>query len=381
MCSLLKCGENRLKYRMTAIFWVFFSTICLFLSGCTRTFDFSPSKIMKSEIPDPDMVARGYVGPSVCAECHMDIYRDYRATAHPFKIRPAEEAHIVGMALPDGYTWDGISYVVGGRRWKIRYLDKDGYIITRTGKSRDIEGNNQYNFYTGDWSDYHPGEVKVYDCGRCHTTGYSSKGHQDGLEGIVGSWALPGITCEECHGPGRDHVESAGEGNIIRDTAAAACGRCHIRGDKNTIPADSGFIQHHEQYNEILAGPHSSMDCVECHNPHKPLKSAIIKECADCHPVVAEAFRGSRMEKLGKTCEDCHMPMASKSAVSPMRWQGDVKTHLFRINIDPDAEMFTDDGSYANGYLTLEFSCLKCHLDQSVEWAARHAENVHTLGR
>jgi hypothetical protein len=87
------------------------------------------------------------------------------------------------------------------------------------------------------------------------------------------------------------------------------------------------------------------------------------------------------MEKLGKTCEDCHMPAAAKSAVSSVRWRGDVKSHLFKINIDPDAEMFTDDGMWAKGYLTLEFSCLECHLDRNAAWAAGYAENAHTIGK
>lgn len=75
------------------------------------------------------------------------------------------------------------------------------------------------------------------------------------------------------------------------------------------------------------------------------------------------------------------MPRASKSAVSTARWQGDVKTHLFKINTDPNAKMFTGDGKLAKGYLTLEFACLKCHLDQDKAWAARYAKNAHTIGK
>jgi len=351
------------------------------LTGCVHTTTRKNSMAPKSEIPTREMAEKGYVGPSVCAGCHREIYNSYRATAHPFKIRSAEEAQIVGMALPEGYSWDDVSYVIGGRRWKIRYIGTDGYIITLTGENRDVEGRNQYNLATGGWADYHPGEKKPYDCGRCHTSGYSAEGNQDGLEGIIGTWAFPGITCEECHGPGKAHVEAEGEGNILKDTSASACGKCHIRGDRNRIPASGGFISHHEQYNELLAGSHASMDCVECHNPHKPIQSSIIADCSDCHEDEAASFAGSRMEELGKTCEDCHMPAASKSAVSVIRWQGDVKTHLFKIAIDPEAEMFSDDGEWANGYLTLEFACLKCHLDRSTAWAARYADKAHTIGK
>jgi hypothetical protein len=359
--------------------WLIFALVLF--SGCIHiTNELNPG-ISKSEIPSIEMAKKGYVGPFICASCHQEIYNDYRATAHPFKLRPADEAHIVGMSLPEGFTWDDISYVIGGRRWKTRYMDKDGYIITKTGKNRDVMGKNQYNISTGAWVDYHPGEVMQYDCGRCHTTGYSSTGNQDRLPGIIGTWALPGITCEECHGPGKSHVNSKGKNHTKTETAAAACGKCHVRGDPGKIPAEGGFIQHHEQYNEFLASPHKDLVCVKCHNPHKPLQSGIIADCSSCHQDAANAFKGSKMEKLGKTCEDCHMPTAAKSAVSPVRWQGDVKSHLVKINIDPAAAMFTDDGKWAKGYLTLEFACLKCHLDRTAAWAATYAKKAHTLGK
>ena len=337
--------------------------------------------VLRSETPSPEMAKKGYVGPQKCAECHQAIYNDYRATAHPYKLRPAEEARVVGLPLPEGYTWDDISYVIGGRRWKSRYVGKDGYIITMTGKNRDVKGKNQYNLSTGGWVDYHPGEKKPYNCGKCHTSGYSEEGHQDGLEGIIGTWAFPGVSCEECHGPGKAHAKAPAKENIKKDASSAACGKCHIRGDKHKIPAKGGFIRHHEQYNELLASPHKDMQCVECHNPHKPLQAAIVVDCASCHDDVAEQFKGSKMEKVGKTCGDCHMPMATKSAVPTTRWQGDVKTHLFRINTDPNAKMFTDDGKWAKGYLTLEFACLKCHLDRDAAWAAQYVKVAHTLGK
>ena len=54
--------------------------------------------------------------------------------------------------------------------------------------------------------------MKPYDCGACHTTGWVADtdadtdgtlaDNQDGLPGIHGTWAAPGIHCEACHGPG-----------------------------------------------------------------------------------------------------------------------------------------------------------------------------------
>jgi hypothetical protein len=49
--------------------------------------------------------------------------------------------------LPEGYTWDDISYVIGGYNWKARFINAEGYIITdKPGESGNTEYLNQYNF-------------------------------------------------------------------------------------------------------------------------------------------------------------------------------------------------------------------------------------------
>jgi hypothetical protein len=75
------------------------------------------------------------------------------------------------------------------------------------------------------------------------------------------------------------------------------------------------------------------------------------------------------------------MPKATLSGQSLGLYQGDVRTHLFRINTDPDAPMFSEDGSQANGYVTLDFACLSCHLQRDIEWAAANAPGIHSAGK
>ncbi|NIO07691.1 MAG: hypothetical protein GTO40_06655, partial [Deltaproteobacteria bacterium] len=177
---------------------------------------------LPSEVVSSDAKARGYAGPQVCARCHVDKYNDYRASGHPKKLRPAAEARAWGVPLPAGYQWSDISYVIGGARWKARFVDKQGYIVTSTGPEKNKAGDNQYNLATGRWVNYHPGEKKPYDCGTCHTSGYTKDGHQDGLPGMVGTWAFPGISCEGCHGPGAAHSKAPGKTNIVVDRSPAA---------------------------------------------------------------------------------------------------------------------------------------------------------------
>ncbi|MEW6409815.1 MAG: multiheme c-type cytochrome [Nitrospirota bacterium] len=322
--------------------------------------------------------AADYVGSEKCFKCHAAKYNDWKVSGHPYKIRKAEIAKFSPLPLPEGYSWDDISYVVGGYKWKARYMDKKGYIITSAGGK---PGKNQYNMMVGKWGDYHPGEVKKYDCGRCHTTGYSKEGNQDGLEGIVGTWKAPGIQCEACHGPGSEHVVSADKTKIKVDKSAAFCGQCHIRGAKEKIPAKGGFIRHHEQYNELLASPHKGFDCVLCHDPHKKAEFSIRKDCALCHEKAGKDYAGSKMQKIGIKCTDCHMPKATKSAVAFGKYEADVKTHLFKINTDATTSMFTADGKFAKGFTTVEYSCLQCHKDRDKGWAAAKAKGVHSIGK
>ena len=134
-------------------------------------------------------------------------------SGHPWKLNPVVDGQPPEYPFteipnpPEGYTWDDIAYVIGGYNWKARFIDQEGFIITG-----DADATTQYNLFNeeidlgGDWVAYHAGEETPYDCGACHTTGYSARGNQDGLPGLIGTWALPGIQCEECHGPGSLHA-------------------------------------------------------------------------------------------------------------------------------------------------------------------------------
>ncbi|GBE00430.1 doubled CXXCH motif [bacterium BMS3Abin07] len=326
-----------------------------------------------------------YIGSDACFKCHPSQYNDFKVSGHPYKLQKADTAKFWPLPLPRGYSWDDISYVIGGAYKKSRYIDKKGYIITAAKDGSDLK--TQYNIETGTWSYYHKGQKKPYKCGPCHMTAYSKKGHQDGLEGMIGTWKFPGVQCEECHGPGSDHAKSAGKKKMKVDASAAACGKCHVRGNPKKVPAKGGFIRHHEQYPELLAGAHKSLDCVTCHNPHKKYKFSIKRQCATCHASQASAFRGSIMEKVGVACIDCHMPRATKSATAKGKYEGDIRTHLFKINADAKASMFYSEKvkgkkkTFARGFVTSDFACLNCHKNRNRKWAEAKAKGIHSYSK
>ena len=336
-------------------------------------------------------------------------------SGHPYKLTKIENGQppsfpfdaITGGVLnpPEGYTWDDISYVIGGFGWKARFLDKEGYIITgppgTRGDEKAAEGYvNQYNFANPEvgkeagWVPYHLGEEKAYNCGRCHTTGYSTwppDAHQDDLPGIVGTWAFPGVQCEACHGPGSLHAENPHGVRMVVDRSSQLCGRCHVRGNPAEIDAKGGFEMHHEQYEDLYNSKHFAISCVTCHDPHasaiyadpevNPNKS-IRQTCDTCHWQQAQAQKNPLHGKLA--CTDCHMPPMAKSAWGNLDlFTGDIHSHQFAINPDPNAPQFTEDGKYVMPYLTLTYACQHCHNGQyasaqDLETLAAMAEDYHT---
>ena len=325
-----------------------------------------------------------YVGTETCAECHEGVADVFLKSGHPWKLNPIVDGQPPEYPFsevpdpPEGYTWGDIAYVIGGYNWKARFMNQDGYIITDMPGATisDTTYLNQYNFANPNvgneagWTTYHSGEQnKPYDCGPCHTTGYDPTGENE-LPGIVGTWAEPGIRCEECHGPGSLHVANPRGVSLEIDRDAELCGQCHLRGAPEAVNASGGFIRHHEQYEELFQSKHAVIDCVQCHDPHVGVvqlrqagEQTTRTQCENCH-FKNDKYQNSEVHPaLGVECIDCHMPRLVKSAVGDAeKFTGDIRTHLMAI--DPDqVGQFSEDGSEALSQISLDFACRHCHVE------------------
>ena len=345
--------------------------------------------------------AQDYVGHDTCKPCHSGIYDNYIQTGHPYKLNkvdnglPPQYPFSVVPSPPEGYTWDDVTYVIGGYNWKARFLDENGYIITGP--------TVQWNLENETWSGYHADEApgtKPYNCGTCHTTGWQTTEdngglRQDGLEGMAGTFAAPGVECEGCHGPGGDHAAAPSTANISKDTSKELCGSCHFRDSEHRIAASGGFIRHHEQYDELVNSPHRFMDCGQCHDPHKSVVNELGgttngADCTVCHAGVAVLVP----EMQDHDCDTCHMPKVSKSAIvtesfgDDTGFLGDIQSHTYKLNNDPDAPMFTEDGKFVlldaegDAVIRVEYACGGCHNGseapaQTVDWMYANAAIVH----
>ena len=340
-----------------------------------------------------------YMGSQICSACHKDIYDTFMMSGHPWKLNKVVDgkqpaypfADKTGeLQLPEGYSWEDISYVIGGYKWKARFMDQNGFIITSPkGEAPNAEKHKEYknqwnyaNNYVGKdagWTLYNSGKTTkdqpglVYDCGGCHTTGYSSylpDSHKDNMPGIKGTWAQPGIQCEACHGPGSLHVGNPLGIRLLIDRSNDLCGDCHDRGAQEQVDAKGGFIEHHEQYEELFQSKHVTLDCVICHDPHAGVeqlrwagKPTTRTQCESCH--FKEAQNRKSMEDLD--CVDCHMPFIGKSAWGNTdTYRGDVRAHLMAIDVTTFDQFYTvkegeTEKVYSLSQIGLNFACKSCH--------------------
>lgn len=150
--------------------------------------------------------------------------------------------------------------------------------------------------------------------------------------------------CENCHGPGGEHLDNPGEKiikfeDLTNEKASEVCLSCH----KKINETWSDEVKHSEE-----------MSCVGCHNPHKATEKLLKKEtsslCMDCHKEKkAEISLPSHHPiKEGKiNCASCHSPHKSL------------------------AESFEDSDS-------LSQACVNCHTEKKGPFAYEHTPVVES---
>jgi hypothetical protein len=337
---------------------------------------------------EPGPSGAEYVGSQICGGCHQDYYTSFMKTGHPWALNKIVDGKSPSYPftqlnqLPSGYTWNDISYVLGGYNWKALFINSQGYIITDgPGKSGDSSYLNQWNFSNNflgkqaDFVSYHAGEENLSTpCVSCHTTGYNATGNQDSLPGLIGVWALDGIQCEECHGPGSLHMTNPTGIAMKISLDSETCRSCHVA-SSDPIAAHEGFIDFSTQNDDLFMGKHTVLNCVTCHDPHSGVvqleKSGVQTtqvECQDCHYQEAQYQKNPKHVGIGLACSQCHMSRPIKLAWAvDLRFTGDFRTHAVAINstqLDQFYITTAEDGSeqtYSYPQIGLNFACRQCH--------------------
>jgi hypothetical protein len=170
-------------------------------------------------------------------------------------------------------------------------------------------------------------------CFKCHSTGV-----REDVKGPDLSAMQPGIQCERCHGPGRQHIALAQSNAALAEVRGALinpgrlpakaqvefCGQCH------RLPAAWSDIPEPELEDPVVVrfapvGLMASrcfieskrLACLSCHDPHADAASrsggSYTAACIACHSTPPP--RGSSCRRaVGDNCLPCHMRQASLSA-------------------------------------------------------------------
>ena len=167
--------------------------------------------------------------------------------------------------------------------------------------------------------------------------------------------AILGVTCEVCHGPGKDHVTfhethpeaRSGQavvhpGRLSRERLMDLCAQCHSNALRHRGPAfryrpgdplDAHFktltTKHPEDDHVANQTTYlrdskcfqksDTMTCVTCHNPHVATKPGDRGKghsaCLECHQAVDCGERDRLPVAVQDNCVGCHMPRGKKIQV------------------------------------------------------------------
>lgn len=152
----------------------------------------------------------------------------------------------------------------------------------------------------------HPEFVGADTCASCHeevVKGFATNPHTKMVE-MHGS---TGVTCENCHGAGSEHVAGGGDVTKIFDPAKASAKDV----DAKCLSCHSGA------HPDFLRSPHAkaNVSCVSCHSVHKSedkaqlLKASQPTLCFQCHTDTKAAFNMPFHHQVNEgliKCTDCH---------------------------------------------------------------------------
>jgi hypothetical protein len=224
--------------------------------------------------------AAGFVGSTICGDCHGEIFDTWSETYHNVSMRTTEREGATGEAVvadadgngtddfqdgldlatdpdfaayganapklsvvsgddfPYKVTIGAITYDVwrtmgGNGPWRQRYLTRIGLAEHLLPVQYNEQAANWVPINPGDW--YDAGGAPLFDdastvadeidpatsfeirCAGCHTTGLDVALDPSGQ--YVAGYINLTIGCEICHGPGADHVAAAGDPALILNPA------------------------------------------------------------------------------------------------------------------------------------------------------------------
>ena len=264
-----------------------------------------------------------------------------------------------------------LEYVVGSGANGLSFIVKRGNSLFQAPLSfysRNKEWNLSPGYQLADLGFSRP---IAQECVACHSGRARPMMHRNG-EYLDPPFEQLAIGCENCHGPGSEHISHAGRsGSIINPAklqprlAEEICLNCHQGGDARTlqpgktdedfrpgtwsidtaaifkIPSklrenkEADLLEHHSamKSSKCFRASGGKLSCLTCHDPHtqpagKPADAYYRAKCLTCHTDASCPLPlPARIKQAGSdNCIACHMPkrqvtMISHSALTNHRIQ------------------------------------------------------------
>ena len=172
----------------------------------------------------------------------------------------------------------------------------------------------------GDAAGRHIGNHEIAMCFGCHTSNGVKNGH------VSEDTLLPGVTCEQCHGPTDNHLAGLKKGDpqlaqmkkltgMNAEDGAQFCGQCHRTWQYVAEHGPHGvgnvrFQPYRLTNSKCFDVDDARISCTACHNPHENIDrvaSDYDAKCQACH--TAGGKTGAKVCTAGtRECANCHMP-------------------------------------------------------------------------
>ncbi len=346
----------------------------------------------------PLMVAAGdeEVGSQTCSRCHAEIYRKYSATSMSRSsgkagVGPEKYEHAtfkdpvlgaeyriseapVGFRLQFSRIDSGtkgeriLEWFVGSGRVGRSYVSSlDGFLFqapvsyySRGAKWDLSPGYQQHQFI-------HLTRAVGAGCLQCHASRLQP------VAGTQNRFMTPpflerGVSCERCHGPGKNHVAAMSSGtrkgnemvNPAKLEAASrdsVCAQCHLTGAARIVRIRSKgdayqagrLLSDYAAY-FVWSGPEASSMSANSH--FEKLQQSACKRasgdrlwCGSCHDPHTEPAETDRAEFYRARCQKCHESTGCKEDLETRRKAQDncIACHMPKGQVrDTEHAVFTD---------------------------------------
>jgi hypothetical protein len=366
-----------------------------------------PQRQEQSEEPSGSYSAKGFVGDSACRDCHREQFDSFETTPHHLTSRLPTQRSVAGSFAARHNTMATFNPELSfqmemrdGQFFETAIRQKNGHITKQSARLDIVVGsatkgqtylywkqNALFELPLSYWSSLKrwvnsPGYVDGsadFDrpatprCLECHATFFRPLTPSVTENRYAEDFVL-GISCERCHGPGKQHIQETTASKstlraeaklppsgLPRERQIDICAQCHAGIGRSLTPAFS--FRPGDDLSAFLALPQPGaadrvdvhgnqvallersrcfqstprMTCTTCHDVHsRSLPAASYSaRCLECH----KPEQCGEVAKLGtqsaSDCIRCHMPVQESGQLTvdtdETRLPAKVRNHWIRV--------------------------------------------------